>query len=114
MKCRKGFQFIDSEKVGTPVYDARSLFVPDLSMNVRDIITRFSITGDVSALQNAVDKGFDGNDEFDEDGYSDLSSMDIAELQELSEKARQILDDYARSRNDVAKPQAPAVDSAER
>lgn len=107
MKIRRGFEFIDPAEVVTPVKDHVGLFVPDQSLSVRDIITRFAITGDVSALRQAVERGFDGDDDFDEDGFTDLASMDIAELQELSDRAAQILNDYRAARNDLAKS-APA------
>lgn len=103
MKIRKGFEFISMEEVITPVIDSVGLFVPDQSLSIRDIIQKFAITGDVAGLQNAVDRGFDGTDEFDDDGWSDLQSMDIAELQELQERTKQILDDYLRARQDVVK-----------
>lgn len=105
MKIRKGFAFISMEEVTTPVIDSVGLFVPDQSLSIRDIIQKFAITGDVLGLQNAVDRGFDGTDEFDDDGWSDLQSMDIAELQELRDRASVILEDYARARQDVVKPQ---------
>lgn len=104
MKIRKAFKFISKEEVTTPVNDPVGLFVPDQSLSIRDIIQKFAMTGDILGLQNAVDRGFDGTDEFDDEGWSDLQGMDIAELQELRDRAQVILEDYARARQDVVKP----------
>lgn len=103
MKVRKAFQFITRDQVVTPVLDSVGLFIPDLSLSIRDIIQKFAITGDVAGLEQVVDRGFDGTDEFDDDGWTDLNGMDIAELQELRDRAAQILQDYERARQDVVK-----------
>jgi hypothetical protein len=100
MKVRAGLFSLEEEEMYTEVQDQVSMFVPDQSMSVRDIIQQFALTG--QALP--TDPIEEGSEDFDD--AIDLRSLDIAELQELSEHARTILDDYQRARNDLAKPAA--------
>lgn len=109
MRTRKAFvRVITHDELVTPVRDSVGLFVPDQSLSIKEIITRFAVTGDVSALQRLND-GLDGDDRWDDDGMTDLASMDIAEVQALADRANQIIDDYRRARNDLAKPIKPAA-----
>lgn len=98
MKVRAGLFCLEEDEMYTQVQDQVSMFVPDQSMSVRDIIQQFAITGQALPTEPIED----GSEDFDD--AIDLRSLDIAELQELSEHARSILDDYQRARNDIAKP----------
>lgn len=96
---RKGFVSLEDSDVITPVHDAVGLFVPEQSLSIREIIAQFSLVG--TPTNEELSRGFNGDDTFDDDGYTDLNKLDIAELQELSERANTILDDYRRQHGDV-------------
>ena len=101
---RKGLvKFIDWDDVVTPVEDPVSMFVPDMSLSVRDIIARFAYVDQNTLLSQAM-SGFDGDDDDDWSGFDDLSTMDIAELQALNERATSLLNDYAAAKGDVSAP----------
>lgn len=102
---RKGLvKFIDWDDVVTPVDDPVSMFVPDMSLSVRDIIARFAYVDQNTLLSQAM-SGFDGDDDDDWSGFDDLSTMDIAELQALNERATSLLNDYAASKVTFLHPQ---------
>lgn len=101
---RRGLvRFIDWDDVLTPVEDPVSLFVPEMSLSVRDIIARFAYVDQNTLLSQAM-SGYDGDDDDNWDGFEDLASMDIAELQALNERATSLLNDYAAARGDVPAP----------
>lgn len=103
MNVRAGLFSLEESEMYTQVQDQVSMFVPDQSMSVRDIIQQFAISGQSLPIE-PIDEG---SEDFDD--AIDLRSLDIAELQELSEHARSILDDYQRARNDLAKPAEKSV-----
>lgn len=75
---RKGFKFIDPNKVFTPVYDARSAFVPDQSISLRDMMLQFGFIG-AERMQEVINRGFDGDEDDDLLGY-DVGALDFAEV----------------------------------
>ena len=100
MSSRIGLiEFIDPEEVKTRVHDHVGLFVPDQSLPLRDIIQKFALTGDSSTLEDLVNRGFVGDEEFDDNGYTDLASMDIAEVEELYHRSQKFLADYEAALN---------------
>lgn len=75
---RKGFKFIKPEEVVTHVYDARSAFVPDQSLSLREMMLQFGFLG-AERMQEVINRGFDGDEDEDLLGY-DVGALDFSEV----------------------------------
>lgn len=73
----------------TPVYDAVSMFVPDLSLSLPQIMAQFAYIGS-ERLSEVVNRGYNGDEDSDGDGTT-LQDLDFAEVHDrLMDKFVQI------------------------
>lgn len=76
---RKAFNFIPMEDVVTPVFDEVSMFVPDQSLSLRDIMTQFAYIGS-DRMSEIVNCGFIGDEDDDDVTGEDINTLDFAEV----------------------------------
>lgn len=77
MTCKKGFRFYP-DKVATKVFNSVSLFVPDMSLSLPEIMSQFAFVGS-ERLSEIVNRGYDGDEDSEGDGTV-LESLDFAEI----------------------------------
>jgi hypothetical protein len=86
-QCRKQFDTIDEESCVTPLVSKEDLFVPDMSLPVKEILEQFSYV-DALTLEQKMKEGYTMPDDDSAFDYPELNHLDPAERQELLESGR--------------------------
>lgn len=111
MSCKKAFKFYP-DKVRTKVFNSVSLFVPDMSLSLPEIMSQFAFVGS-ERLSELVNRGYDGDEDSEGDGTV-LESLDFAEIHDRLIDITPIVTTPQADDEDVSKDvTTPSVESGD-
>lgn len=92
-KCRKQFDYLDPALAVTKLTDKTHLFIPELSLGIKDILMQFGYMDNIR-LRDMMKHGYTMADDDSDFDFPEIDTMDIAEKHEAFKQSQMTVRQY--------------------